>query len=132
MNSEVFSKTEKAGVNKPLKEACEGIANLNMAILSTSDGHVVTAHSLKPELDYHRLSAMAASFAGLSYTMADETKIGTVNRATIEAEAGLLLSQLISIKNKEFALTMIFDSGVKAGMAHWAMTNISKKVLDLF
>ena len=130
MSAEIFNLTEEARLHASLKGACDSIDDLNTAILSTSDGHVVIAYSLVENLGYHRLSAMSASFAGLSYTMANETNIGDVKRATVEAESGLLLSNFVNIKKKEFALTMIFDRGVKIGVAHWAMTNISNKILE--
>lgn len=130
MSVEIFNSTEKARLYASLKDACDSIDNLNTSILSTSDGHVVIVCSLVENLGYHRLSAMSASFARLSYTMANETNIGDVKRATVEAENGLLLSNLVNIKRKEFTLTMIFDRGVKTGMAHWAMTSISNHILE--
>jgi len=131
MSSELFGSADRAQLSIILKEACESVENLSTAILSTSDGHVVAVFSLKRDLDYHRLSAMAASFTGLSLTMSKETKIGSVARATVESENGLLLSHLINSNKAELTLTMIFEKGLNTGMAHWALNAFAKKISEI-
>lgn len=128
----IFSSTETHVLHKSLKKACNNCEELITAVMATSDGHVVAAETASESLDSHRLAAMAASFTGLSYTMALETQMGAVKRASIEGTNGLLLSQLIEMKNMEFAVTVIFDKDIKTGLAQYALKSLVADLLKCF
>lgn len=125
----VFSSTEAHVLHKALKKTCDNCAELITLVMATSDGHVVAAETASSSLDSHRLAAMAASFTGLSYTMASETNMGNVKRASIEGANGLLLSQLIEMKNMDFVVTAIFDKDIKTGLAQYALKSLVADLL---
>lgn len=128
----IFSATETHVFHKSLKKACNNCEELITVVMATSDGHVVASETASKELDTHRLAAMAASFTGLSYTMASEVNMGSVKRASIEGTNGLLLSQLIEVKNMEFAVTAIFDKDIKTGLAQYALKSLVADLLNCF
>ncbi len=135
-----MTKTEDGVFSPTLKLKCDAVLNkffnqespLSFLSLSTSDGYIL-AHSnpVNNQFSSRRISAMAASFAGISQELAKETSHSSMEGSIIECNTGFLVCRLVKTNGIEAVLLGVFNKDSNHGMALWTLKNVAKSISDL-
>lgn len=101
-------------------------------LLCTSDGHEIACASYRGlKIEEAKVSAMAASFAGLSLTIADCCNKQDALGGIVETKDGLIICGLIKTPEVDLVLLGVFAKGVQHGLALWNFRNQLNKFRSL-
>lgn len=126
------SATLKVKLSDCLVAAQAKDSSVRYTVLTSSDG-IVIADTLDKNsgLDAKRLSAMSASFAGISDSLGTECGMKGVKGGIVESDNGLIVCRSIRSESMETALLVVFDQSVNHGIAFWTLNSISKSVTEI-
>lgn len=131
-NRKPVSSTLKAKLHDCLIAAHGKDSSVRYTVLTSSDGFVIAETLDKNSgLDAKRLSAMSASFAGISDSLGAECGMKGVKGGVVESDNGLIVCRSIRSESMETALLVVFDQSVNHGIAFWTLNSISKSVTEV-
>ncbi len=98
--------------------------DIESLLLCSSDGHeIASANYQGSAIEPTQLSAMAASFAGLSLTIATSCGKKDALGGIVETADGIIICGLINTTETDYVLLGIFAKGVQHGLALWSFRN---------
>jgi predicted regulator of Ras-like GTPase activity (Roadblock/LC7/MglB family) len=111
-------------INTHLHDSSLSRDDIESLLLCSSDGHEIASASYHgSKIEPTQLSAMAASFAGLSLTIATSCGKKGALGGIVETADGLIICGLINTVEVDYVLLGIFAKGVQHGLALWSFRN---------
>jgi predicted regulator of Ras-like GTPase activity (Roadblock/LC7/MglB family) len=126
------SNTLKAAVGDVLHASLQTHTGVEFLLAATSDGYIFS--DTLPEdtsINKEGLAAMAASFAGISESLAIQSSKPPASGSIIETNEGLLVCKQLKCNRNEIVLLGAFSISTNHGIALWALNNTVKDILSL-
>jgi predicted regulator of Ras-like GTPase activity (Roadblock/LC7/MglB family) len=124
-----ISNTLRAACLEQLKGAVSETTGVEFMILATSDGYAI-CDTIPPHarVDAKRLGAMAASFAGISDGLAQQTGKNQSHGSIIETDTGVVVCRHIKSTRYELVLLGSYARSSNHGIALWSLNNVARDI----
>jgi predicted regulator of Ras-like GTPase activity (Roadblock/LC7/MglB family) len=104
------------------------VPELRGVVLATNDGQPLT-YSLSPDVEPHRIAAMAAAASSLGKRVSDSLQVGALHEISLSSSEGQVFLYNAGGKG---VLAVIGPSGINTGLIHlearWAAREIGERM----